>query len=177
MTNTAASPVVHPRDLVDGKYVNRSFSDPEFGFAARPITVHGRAYTVDEAIERQTELAELNEVNDDSDGRVTEGNALAEAIAAASPKPVVDAATAAARWEAEKTAEARAWSSQQVRKAQSELANLKAWDRRNVPADHRIEYEDGAHRRVAYYTTEDGFLKALIRLHSAPTRYSVIHVD
>lgn len=88
----------------------------------------------------------------------------------------LDARTASNRAEALKAA---LWREQQVKEARAELARMKENGRRNEPADHRIEYAnlDGTGRRVSHLTTRDGFLKAIIRLYSAPDKFDVLFVD
>lgn len=49
---------------------------------ARTITAHGATYTLDQAAARQAEIAELNALYGESDGRVTLANALTAAVAA-----------------------------------------------------------------------------------------------
>lgn len=129
------------------------------------ITAHGYTYTETEARQRIALLAKRNEEIGASDGRVTEINALNVELAKAA--------------DAEQQRRHRAFLEEEVRKAKSELAAMKDWGRRNEPAMHRIEYEDAVtgRRPILRHTTEDGFLKAIIRLYSDPERYNVIHVD
>lgn len=70
-----------------------------------------------------------------------------------------------------------AFAAQQVRDARAELDRLAACADGLTPADHRIEYTDGGRRRTSYYTTREGFLRALVRLYSNPARYGVDFVD
>jgi hypothetical protein len=129
------------------------------------ITAHGYTYTETEARQRIALLAKRNEEIGDSDGRVTEINALNAELAKAG--------------KAAQDYRHRAFLAEEVHKAKSELAVMKEWGRRNEPAMHRIEYEDlvTGRRPILRHTTEDGFLKAIIRLYSNPERYNVIHVD
>lgn len=128
------------------------------------ITAHGKTYRTHlEATARIDELEQDDLVHGASDGRVTEITLIREALDAA----------AAARDNAKEAA----WRGQQISDATRDLAYLRASGQTKTEADHRIEYEDGTHRRISYYTTEEGFLKALIRMHSRPGRFTVINVD
>lgn len=140
-------------------------------------TVHGVTYaSVTEMHARMADLMRLNKELGESDGRVTELNALHEALSAG----YVNRANAELALLKERDAKAAAWSAQQVAIAQRELMELKLWNTTPKPADHRVEYEEvnrgTVRRKTAYYKTEEGFLKALIRLHSKPS-ITVLHVD
>ena len=133
------------------------------------ITAHGRTYpSPTEALARIAELEAGNILSGRSDGRVTEIYLILGALSIAQANGELANVP---------DAKAAAWRSKQISDATRELAYLRESGRTKTDADHRVEYEDGTHRRVASYTTEEGFLKALIRMHSCPTRFTVIHVD
>lgn len=127
------------------------------------VTVWNITRTIAQAHEALTLLAADNAKYGESDDRISEANAIRAALAEVE--------------QLERDRTAAQWAAGQVADASSELARMAFHGERNVPADHRIEFEDNGHRRTSYYSTRDGFLRALVRMYSRPTRFDVIHVD
>lgn len=139
------------------------------------ITAHGKTHTAAEARLRITELQAENAAYGASDGRVTEINALTTALNTAQAETAPAPAPAPARRlsAAQRSTEVSA----QVAAAERELA----YTERNTHGSGRIEYFDHVGtaqetRRVANYTTRDGFLRGFIKYNTS-ARYDTIHVD
>ena len=141
------------------------------------IHAHGVTYiNRAAATARAVELDHLNKSLGYSDGRVTELDALTEALSADAE------ATAAAAPKVDYAArEQQEWAERQARLLRQARAELSVTDR-NTPQDGRIEYRENPgqpdeKRRIARYTTRDGFLRAYIRMASNPRQYSILFVD
>ncbi|UJQ87185.1 hypothetical protein SEA_BAILEYBLU_47 [Arthrobacter phage BaileyBlu] len=135
------------------------------------IEAHGKSYaTRAEAEARIEALVADNRRFGDSDGRVTEIDAITEALVAhhEATTPAIDYAHREKMERIEREAAT-------LRRARAELAGLA----RHTPGDGRIDYMDKhtGRRRVARYTTRDGFLRAWIDMVSRPQRYALYFVD
>lgn len=139
------------------------------------IKAHGKTYpNVVSALEAVSALKKLNAELGASDGRVTEINAIEEALEAAR---IVYFDKRVAELKAETEAR-NVWRAQQIAAAKKELVALAYDGLKKHEAERRIEYIDArGNHRVTRYITEEGFLKALIRLHSSKGRTSVINAD
>jgi len=141
---------------------------PKWERTPEMFDVHGRIYSsTKEMGARVYFLFSENALYGLSDGRKTELDALTEAIAKAVKDEI----------ESDKLNAYAIHAAKQYRTALKELRSMEFWQRRNVPADHRVEYEDNGAHKVSRYTTEDGYLKGLIRLFGDPKRFNVINVD
>lgn len=134
------------------------------------ITAHGATYS--SPAEAQARIAELNELNQQlgaSDGRVTEILLITEAMQAEgwekSPAEArMEQAIANSRARYQQTPALSAWASEQIMKAEQELAAIK-----------RSGYDDGQWRYLKTqddagrikvrreYKTQAGFLEAFVR--------------
>lgn len=125
------------------------------------ITAHGVRYTETAARAMVAKLEAENETLGASDGRVTLIEALKEGLRQ-------DA-------QAEREAQDAARLEQNILRAQAELRRTE----RNTPGEGRIEYVDlrTGNRRVASYSTRDGFLRGYIKFGSHPNAYDLLFVD
>lgn len=127
--------------------------------------------------ERISRIQDENDAYGLSDDRVSERAALLDYLSA------FYEAEEAKREQAEREAEQRsnaAYGRRVAAEAEAELHSLRGEPA--LPATHRIEFErteasGGVRREVADYGTEQGFLRALVRMGRQPERFHLINID